>query len=243
MVRAFDQDAVVIGRGPDNDVVLDDASVSKRHAAIERKQGGFWLKDEGSTNGVYVDGVRASGPVQIAPGLRLGIGDFFVTIAVTDDVPKDSFRIAVTQPDGQTHVFTLEGKDATLGTAADADLQLDGAGVSPRHLRVVIQSGRIVLADLKSTAGTWVNGERLTGPRVVREGDVARAGCFTLSFAQPGEAGPLPAPPIPSVEEDRTVPTADAEDDRTPARSGSAPGDPDEGSSSDGPSSEGSAEP
>ena len=216
MVRAFDQDAIVIGRSPDADVVLDDASVSKTHARVERRHDTYWLKDAGSTNGVYVDGVRINEPVQIAPGERLGIGDFFVTIAAGDLGPTDSFRVSVTQPDGSNHLFTLAGKDATLGTSPEADLQLEGDGVSPRHIRVVVQSDRIVVADLKSDTGTWVNGERLTGPRVIKNGDVGRIGCFTLSFAHPGEPGPLPAPPLLSVEEERTLPTADPEDDGTP---------------------------
>ena len=55
---------------------------------------------------------------------------------------------------------------------------------------------RLVVADLRSLSGTWLNDERLSAPQVVHEGDVVRVGCFHLSFARPGRAGPALAPPV-----------------------------------------------
>lgn len=54
-----DKDRVVLGRSKQNaDVVLDDANVSRQHAAIERVGHAWYVVDLGSTNGVYVGGVR-----------------------------------------------------------------------------------------------------------------------------------------------------------------------------------------
>lgn len=47
--------AVTIGRGSENDVVLYSDSVSRRHARIERKHGGYYVVDMHSTNGTYVN--------------------------------------------------------------------------------------------------------------------------------------------------------------------------------------------
>jgi transcriptional regulator with GAF, ATPase, and Fis domain len=47
-----------IGRGQGNDVVLDAAGVSRKHARIEKIDGEYVLIDEGSTNGTYVDDRR-----------------------------------------------------------------------------------------------------------------------------------------------------------------------------------------
>lgn len=63
-----------VGRGPHNDVVLHDESVSDSHAKILKREGAWWLVDQGSTNGSYVGGRRVQGEQQLvgAPDVRFG---------------------------------------------------------------------------------------------------------------------------------------------------------------------------
>ncbi len=63
-----------VGRGPHNDVVLNDESVSDSHAKILKRDGSWWLVDQGSTNGSYIGGRRVQGEQQIvgAPDVRFG---------------------------------------------------------------------------------------------------------------------------------------------------------------------------
>jgi uncharacterized protein YkwD len=70
----LDKSTIAIGSHPSNDVVLDDATVSRRHATITRKAGGFELADLGSTNGTFVNGNRASKPVALKPGDEIRFG-------------------------------------------------------------------------------------------------------------------------------------------------------------------------
>jgi len=51
-----DQPVVTIGRGTDNDIIVDDGSVSRFHAKLLTEQDKTWLVDLGSTNGSLVDG-------------------------------------------------------------------------------------------------------------------------------------------------------------------------------------------
>ena len=53
-------DLVRIGRSSANDIVLDDASVSRRHALLARRGGSTWILDDRSLNGVRVNGERVS---------------------------------------------------------------------------------------------------------------------------------------------------------------------------------------
>ncbi len=67
---------VTLGRDTTNSIPLDnDTTVSRRHAAIRADNGGFIVSDEGSSNGVYVNGVRISGPQPLRPGDEVQIGN------------------------------------------------------------------------------------------------------------------------------------------------------------------------
>jgi len=68
-------DAVAIGRGRENDIVLADPRVSRRHARIECDRRSAILVDLGSTNGTIVDGKRASGRVRLHDGSVITLGN------------------------------------------------------------------------------------------------------------------------------------------------------------------------
>ena len=56
----LDTDVVRVGRSPANDIVLDDASVSRRHALLARRGEATYVLDDRSLNGVRVNGERVS---------------------------------------------------------------------------------------------------------------------------------------------------------------------------------------
>jgi pSer/pThr/pTyr-binding forkhead associated (FHA) protein len=70
-----------IGRALDNDIVVGDASVSRHHASIEYRNGGFVLRDLGSHNGTWLAGQRVS-EVPLGRGDALGLGDAVFTFHV-----------------------------------------------------------------------------------------------------------------------------------------------------------------
>jgi len=78
----LDKPAVAIGSHPSNEVVLDDTTVSRRHAAITRKSGRFELADLGSTNGTYVNGGRVRKPIALKGGDEIKFGS--VRVAFVD---------------------------------------------------------------------------------------------------------------------------------------------------------------
>jgi SARP family transcriptional regulator, regulator of embCAB operon len=65
--------ATRIGRLADNDVVLDDAEVSRHHAVVSDTGTSFVITDLRSANGVYVHGRRIRGSVALADGDRIRI--------------------------------------------------------------------------------------------------------------------------------------------------------------------------
>ena len=71
---ALTKPVTVLGRGHDADLRLSDPGVSRHHAQVELREGGFWVEDLGSTNGTSLDGAPVAAPVLMSSGQRIAIG-------------------------------------------------------------------------------------------------------------------------------------------------------------------------
>jgi hypothetical protein len=74
------KDEVAVGRGEDNDIVIPHASVSRNHARLARRDGGFELTDLNSTNGSYVDNRMVQGSARVGNGSEVRFGDIRFTL-------------------------------------------------------------------------------------------------------------------------------------------------------------------
>ena len=122
-----------IGRGPDCDIVIDDARVSRRHAVL-RLEGGRWvLADSGSTNGIYA-GDRRVDRIEIAGTclVRLGnpVDGLLLSCAVSDISPNARSE----QP---TVAGAYQGADQVAGPASvQAAVVSDGGGDEDSTLEI-----------------------------------------------------------------------------------------------------------
>jgi hypothetical protein len=71
---------------------------------------------------------------------------------------------------------------ALLGRGDQADIRLEDGFASSQHARLVPQGDVMVLEDLGSTNGTYLNGEPLRGPQPLHVGDKIRIGDSEFSF-------------------------------------------------------------
>jgi hypothetical protein len=71
---------------------------------------------------------------------------------------------------------------AVLGRGETADIRLEDTFASSHHARLVPQGDVIVLEDLGSTNGTYLNGEPLRGPQPLHVGDSIRIGDSEFTF-------------------------------------------------------------
>ncbi|MBV5350513.1 FHA domain-containing protein, partial [bacterium] len=67
--------------------------------------------------------------------------------------------------------FPLEGDQLIIGRDSSNSVAINDAEISRKHSRLSFQGGKYVLEDLGSTNGTFVNGQRLAGPVVLKPGD------------------------------------------------------------------------
>jgi predicted component of type VI protein secretion system len=73
-------------------------------------------------------------------------------------------------------IFPLEGEQLIIGRDPSNSVAINDAEISRKHSRLSFQGGKYVLEDLGSTNGTFVNGQRLAGPVVLKSGDVVSLG-------------------------------------------------------------------
>lgn len=80
----LDREVVTLGRGDENDIVIDSGSVSVNHAEMRRIEGGYELRDTGSTNGIKLDDIRYD-VIPLPSGTTVHIGDVAFDFLLTDE--------------------------------------------------------------------------------------------------------------------------------------------------------------
>ncbi|MCC7043117.1 MAG: diguanylate cyclase [Acidobacteria bacterium] len=109
-------------------------------------------------------------------------GDETVIINEAPATPAGTRRhacLVVVAGNGVGEVFGID-RPLTVGRGEDADVRVEDAGMSRRHARVVIDDGSVAVEDLQSTNGTWVNGSRVNGRRLLADGDKLQFGTSTV---------------------------------------------------------------
>ena len=85
------QDPSLVGRDPSCDVVVTDGSVSRRHARLERRGGEWWVVDQGSANGTYLNSLKvAETALKSGQELRFGALAFRVDVMGDPDATVES---------------------------------------------------------------------------------------------------------------------------------------------------------
>ncbi len=90
--------------------------------------------------------------------------------------------LLVVPEDAPPRRVPLHTTPLTIGRVPPADLVLEGGTVSRRHCRLERQDDRIVLTDLASTNGTFVNGVRIAAPTLLDDGAHIAVGVYTIVY-------------------------------------------------------------
>ncbi len=147
VVLELPQGEVLLGRAHDAGVVIGQPEASWHHARLTMAPTGIWLEDLQSTNGTWLNGHQLTPhePVQLQPGDQVQIADWSaVCRAGLAQVP-----------------LPARGATVTIGRALDADVCLADPQVSWQHARLSWQGEHLIIEDLGSTNGTFVNERRV----------------------------------------------------------------------------------
>lgn len=88
---------------------------------------------------------------------------------------------------GLTH--ELKADKTTIGRSEDNTIKLPDASVSGHHCEVLLREGELLVRDLHSTNGTFINGEPVT-ERAMKPGQILRLGHVEMRLETAGPAAP-----------------------------------------------------
>lgn len=206
-LRAF---PFLIGRGPDNHLILRDSRVSRNHARIVHIEGTCVLEDMGSRHGVWVNGVRIERQVALHGGekIEFGVADGYQVhfVRTAAELRKLIDAPAFPRVDGESTGSTIQGTgnleklravlevarslqdsfsvDDVLHTVVDAALAVTGA---ERGFLLLFGSGgqskELEVRSARAKGGGFLSGDDLRVPRqLIQRALESRRDLFTMQF-------------------------------------------------------------
>ncbi|PTL76316.1 ATPase, T2SS/T4P/T4SS family [Vitiosangium sp. GDMCC 1.1324] len=107
------------------------------------------------------------------------------------------FLVTLEEKGGGTEQIEFEKNEITIGRLAGNDIVLAKGNVSKYHSKIVAKDGKLIVVDMKSTNGTFVNGKKIAGPQVVKPADQIFIGDYIINVEPLEDSGGMTrtAPP------------------------------------------------
>ena len=202
MERVYDKRLCYIGSAPDNDLVLDDPSVSRNHLKLEGERAGYRMRDLGSKNGTWLAGSRIVEAL-LTGGAQLRLGQTEVAFQLLDEVHEVSlsreprFGGLLGQSSEMREIFALLARVA----ATDVTVMINGESGTGKelvaealHQHSARSSGPFVIFDCSAVQANLMESElfghvrgAFTGAVASRSGAMAEADGGTLFLDEIGE--------------------------------------------------------
>jgi hypothetical protein len=96
---------------------------------------------------------------------------------------KAAPHLTITEPrEARGRIYDLDGTEVSIGRAAGCTVTVDDTFVSQLHARVYTRDGQIMVEDMGSTNGTYLNRRRVSSPVVMQPGDLVQVGNTVLEL-------------------------------------------------------------
>jgi transcriptional regulator with GAF, ATPase, and Fis domain len=211
---------VIAGTAASNGVVVADRLVSRLHAELDLRDDGLWVRDLGSTNGTYVDGIRVAG-ARVPDGSRITLGGTSIAVrygkqnASVPLWPQYQFQRLVGRSRAMRELFAQLSKVALL----DASVLIFGETGTGKELvaRSIHDAsnranGPFVVVDCAALPETLLDAElfghtkgAFTGADTARVGAIESANGGTVFLDEIGELPVSMQPKLLRALESRTV--------------------------------------
>ncbi len=198
-----------VGRSPDNDIVIDDPKISRKHAELSPVRDGILVKDMDSTNGTFInnkkikEGIAKIGDeiafdkivfkvqgrsIERPTLLREELSMEKTQVSPVSSEKTQMFSIMSPQftlvglssgVSGKT--FSLDKTEIIIGRSPDCDVVISDSTVSAHHAKLTKKEENWIIEDLNSTNGTFVDNEKIS-KSYLTGGEIIRLGKVELRF-------------------------------------------------------------
>ncbi|MBM4386800.1 MAG: FHA domain-containing protein [Deltaproteobacteria bacterium] len=175
----FEEGELIIGRSKQSDVILPSDNVSRKHARIFTAEGGCFVEDLSSSNGVFVNGKRIQERQELRDRFVVRIGDYHIHF--NGGVPEKEeeqiyLRLVGLNLVAADEIFEIKSVASLLGRGKDCAVTIVDPSVSRVHAKITyLQGGVLKIEDNNSSNGTFLNAERIKSA-ILAEGDKLRLG-------------------------------------------------------------------
>ncbi len=216
----FDGDLIRIGRSRENEVVLENLSVSRHHGQIRFHDGRFTLTDLNSANGIRVNGVRVA-KIEIVDDDVITIGKHKIIFrgdpaespTIIDDPaatrPPYKRKVAPAEAKSEAWVTVDSGRlkgrefriskfETSFGKAPSNDVVLTDDWLLGKKQAIILRKGNdeFEIQDLGGLRKVKINGDAISGRAILQPGDVLDMGGTRLLFNMDGSVPKLSPTPV-----------------------------------------------
>ena len=177
-VFSVTENICTLGCAQDNTLVLNTSTVDECHARLIQHDGRLFLQDNKSRRGCFVNGKKVKYK-ELSHGDVVSIGNVHFDILETEDNNLTSTRVL------SGKIFELANESTLLGRGKDCDIVIPGNHLSRSHALILKQGDHLVLKDLDSSNGSYVNEIRISGEQIVRPGDRLRFDVYSFRVQGP----------------------------------------------------------
>lgn len=202
-----------IGKDPQNNIVLAGEGVSPFHAELRVEGDQVFISDTGSSTGTFVNGKRITRRTELRASDVIGIHNIELLLvdpkaeaaattpeAATALTPALANIPVAPAANKQGSGWVLKAKTGSIvgksfpipstgkmviGRANNCDIQLPANHVSRQHAEVHIAGGKLLVKDLNSSNGTFINRKKVSDGEL-KNGDEVRFDTFSFEVAGPG---------------------------------------------------------
>lgn len=198
------EEEMTIGRTGENDITLDEPYISRRHARLFLEGGSYFIEDLKSKVGVIVNGKKIS-KIQLKNGDEVRLSSVRITFVEgprekakeTDDekamaaVDSDATVVHALEPmhklvtiskNGEIMEHAIPKEGLMIGRSQTSEVKLEDKVASRSHAKIWDAMGRIIIEDLGSNNGTFLDERRIKkGQKVeVHEKQVIKIASYRL---------------------------------------------------------------
>ena len=178
-----------IGSAPDNQLVIDDDTVDPHHARLHQEEDKFFLRDNNSRHGCFVNGQRITYKA-ILPGDIIRLGNTEIIVLDPRSLPeKEAYQapwrlVSDSNWLAGKQFLVFPGHTLVVGRGNKCDMVIPGSHLSRRHAEISVEGNHLRIKDLGSANGTFLNEVQIHNA-TANNGDRLRLDVYSFRIVAP----------------------------------------------------------